>query len=215
MKTVTTHLKQTWRPLLISAAILWLATYTFFELAGDVWERQTFAWDNQIALGLHSFSSPLLDQIMTSVTWSGFQMAILLTLLLVSWFWWRDERQLALFTLIAVAGAALSGALLKAIFQRPCPTIFPPLHGETSYSFPSGHTLTAVGLYGFVAILLWRSGRRGWAVMSALWALVVGISRIYLGVHYPSDVLASLAVGAVWLVIVAFQLDRTPQDAVR
>lgn len=209
MQAITTYIKQSWQYLLLNAAILWIATYAFFGLAEEVWERETLAWDNQIALALHSLSSPLLDRIMTFITWSGFQLAIPLTLLLVGWFWWQQERRRAVFAVVAVAGAALTGVLLKAIFQRPRPTIFTPLFVETSYSFPSGHTLTAVGLYGFVAILLWRSGRRGWAIVSALWAVLVGISRIYLGVHYPSDVLASFAVGTIWLLVVAYQYDQT------
>lgn len=209
LDTITTTLKQSWRTLLFNGIILWIATYIFYELAGDVWERETFAWDSQIALGIHSLSAPWLDRLMTIITWTGFELVIVFTLLLVGWFVWHQKQRHALFTVIAVAGAALTGGLLKVIFQRARPTIFTPLYEATSYSFPSGHTLTAVGLYGFLAILLWRSGRRGLAVASVLWAGLVGVSRIYLGVHYPSDVLASFAVGAIWLVLVAYQFNRT------
>jgi len=82
--------------------------------------------------------------------------------------------------------------------------VFPPLTTETSYSFPSGHAMAAVAVYGVLALLLWQRGKRGWAVLAGAWVPLVAISRVYLGVHYPSDVLASLALGTIWLIIVWF-----------
>jgi undecaprenyl-diphosphatase len=92
--------------------------------------------------------------------------------------------------------------LLKLLFARPRPNVFPPLTLETSFSFPSGHTMAAVAFYGLIAILLWRDHHYGWALLPGLWVPLVALSRIYLGVHYPSDVLASLAVGTIWLALI-------------
>jgi len=75
---------------------------------------------------------------------------------------------------------------------------------ETSYSFPIGHTLAAIAYYGLLALVLWPWERRGWAMLAGLEVPLVALSRVYLGAHYPSDVLASLAIGTIWLVIVWF-----------
>jgi undecaprenyl-diphosphatase len=167
--TIKDNLKQSWRPLLINGAILLVAVSIFFGLAEEVLEKEAFAWDSWIASGLHSLSAPLLDTLMTAITWTGYQIAVPLALLVVTWLWSQRAYRRATFMGIAVAGAGLLSLWLKGIFQRVRPTLFTPLQIETSYSFPSGHTLMAVGVYGFVAMLLWRSQRRGWAVLVGLW----------------------------------------------
>jgi len=93
---------------------------------------------------------------------------------------------------------------VKQEFGRPRQHVFPPVDVEHTFSFPSGHTLMAVGVYGFIAVLLWQREHRFLATLSGLWVLIIAISRVYLGAHYPSDVLASLAVGTFMLVIVQF-----------
>ena len=64
--------------------------------------------------------------------------------------------------------------------------------------------MAAIAVYGLTAVLLWQRRRTGWAVLAGLWVPLVALSRVYLGVHYPSDVLASLAVGTIWLILVMF-----------
>ncbi|HHW13865.1 MAG TPA: phosphatase PAP2 family protein, partial [Firmicutes bacterium] len=97
---------------------------------------------------------------------------------------------------------------LKVIFQRPRPDVFPPLVVEKTYAFPSGHTMLAVSLYGL--FLYWLLRRRGggprrwlvrWLGAFLLATLIgaIGLSRIYLGVHWPTDVLAGYAGGGAWL----------------
>ncbi len=106
--------------------------------------------------------------------------------------------------IVSFVGTFLLNSLLKFIFARPRPDLFPPLVVEHSYSFPSGHTMSAIAYFGLLALVLWQRGRRGWAVLAGLWVPLVALSRVYLGAHYPSDVLASLAIGTIWLVIVWF-----------
>jgi undecaprenyl-diphosphatase len=96
----------------------------------------------------------------------------------------------------------LLNQVLKLFFARPRPDVFPPLTVEHSYSFPSGHMMAAVSVYGFIALILWKRRQRLLALMSALLIPVVGFTRIYLGVHYPSDVVGALAVGVAWLFLV-------------
>ena len=118
---------------------------------------------------------------------------------------WR-RRWLYLGTWItAVAGSAALNHLLKGLFARPRPFFEHPLLVETSYSFPSGHAMesfVAYGMLAYLAVLLWlRSWETRVAVIcgAALVVVLIGFSRMYLGVHYFSDVIAGYAAGGVWL----------------
>jgi membrane-associated phospholipid phosphatase len=104
-----------------------------------------------------------------------------------------------------VAGSAILNKLLKGLFQRPRPHFAHPLVVETSYSLPSGHAMESFVAYGmltYLAVLLWlrRWETRVAAVCgAALLVVLIGFSRMYLGVHYFSDVVAGYAAGGVWL----------------
>jgi membrane-associated phospholipid phosphatase len=118
----------------------------------------------------------------------------------------RGRRWTLLWTwIVAVAGSALLNQLLKRIFQRPRPHFAHPLLVETSYSFPSGHAMESFVAYGtlaYLAVVLWlRSWEARVAAVcgAALVVVLIGFSRMYLGVHYFSDVVAGYAAGGVWL----------------
>lgn len=189
---------------LVAAGLLLTAVLVFLELAEDVWVNEGFAWDTTIMLGIHSMSRPWLDRFFMLVTQTAGSLIVLPVLGTAVWFWRRDWHLLATLFIISFAGMTLLNALLKLIFARPRPDLFPPLVVEHSYSFPSGHTMAAISYYGLLALVLWELDRRWWAVLAGLWVPLVALSRVYLGAHYPSDVLASLAVGAIWLVMVWF-----------
>jgi len=106
--------------------------------------------------------------------------------------------------LATVAGSALLNWLLKDFFQRPRPHFAHPLLVETSYSFPSGHAMesfVAYGMLAYFAVLALRTweARVGVVCGAALLVVLIGFSRMYLGVHYFSDVIAGYAAGGVWL----------------
>jgi membrane-associated phospholipid phosphatase len=118
----------------------------------------------------------------------------------------RGRARSAAGIVVGVCGAAVLSVGLKALVHHPRP--IDPLLGARETSFPSGHTLTAAAFYGFLAFLLVRSHRKGLvrpvAVFLLLaWIVLVALSRIYLGMHWPSDVLGSLAIGLAWLSLVA------------
>jgi membrane-associated phospholipid phosphatase len=177
----------------------------FGELAEDVWFKEGFAWDRPLMLAIHTAASPGLDILMQVVTATAGNLAYLLAAGLAAWFWRRARKCDAVVLLLSVAGSGLISSVLKLIFARPRPSIFPPVAVERTYSFPSGHTMTAVALYGVLAVLLWQQRQRIWAVSSAAWVPVIALSRVYLGAHYPSDVLAALAVGVLWLFVIVFE----------
>ena len=128
------------------------------------------------------------------------------------WRLWKDGRKTAaaLFVVAVAGGEALLGAL-KLVFHRPRPPVFFGLEEPASYSFPSGHAMLSVCFFGMAAaIVTARSGtrHRAWIWTGAAAAsLLIGISRIYLGMHYPSDVLAGYAAAVIWVAAVRLEYE--------
>jgi undecaprenyl-diphosphatase len=197
----------TWLPALSLAALL---SYTLGELAADVWAGDRFAFDRSVMEAIHTMASPWVTVVMRLVTASASAPLIIVLSLGLGIRWWRQvgQRAEAVTLPVTLAGSAALGQVLKFLFARPRPHLFPWLITAEGWSFPSGHTLTAMVLGGLLA---WLLGRRlsGWRqvalwVGAGLWTGLVGLSRGYLGVHYSSDVLASLAVGGLCLLVVLY-----------
>lgn len=184
--------------------VIVFSIFIFAKLAEDVWFKEGFSWDAPIILGIHNLSTPFLDTLMKLITQTGNAGAIAIVLIMAGWFFWKQQKVDAFSILGAFGGAVGINALLKLIFARPRPHLFTPLVVETDFSFPSGHVTAAVAVYGFLAFLLWQNRHRVWAILSALWILAVAFSRIYLGVHYPSDTLAAMAFTSLWLIGVLY-----------
>ncbi|MBI2045862.1 MAG: phosphatase PAP2 family protein [Parcubacteria group bacterium] len=148
--------------------------------------------------------SPWL-QVFSTVTWlgewyvaGGFLVAVSIAL------WFFHKRVFIFPFLTSVAGAEVFTYLLKNIIARPRPEMAEVI--ENSFSFPSGHATIAVALYGFLAYILFRMCRTRKekivvSVAAVFIVLLIGFSRLYLGVHYVSDVIAGYLVGALWLSI--------------
>lgn len=119
---------------------------------------------------------------------------------------WRRERVLAVGWLIALAGGGLLNYALKALFARPRPTFDDPLALAAGWSFPSGHsmgTFVTFGMLSYLGLLFVRTLRVRLALLALAmsWTVAMGFSRMYLGVHYLSDVLAGFAAGSMWLAV--------------
>lgn len=189
---------------MVGLVVVIFSIFIFAKLAEDVWFKEGFSWDAPIILGIHRLSNPTLDTIMKLVTQTGNAGAIAIVLIMAGSFIWKHRKIEAFSILGAFGGAVGINALLKLVFARPRPHLFQPLVVETDFSFPSGHVTAAVAVYGFIAFLLWQNRHRAWAVISALWVFMVAFSRIYLGVHYPSDTLAAMAFTSLWLIVVLY-----------
>ena len=193
--------------LLAAAAALW----GFIALSEEVGEGETHAVDRAILLMLRNPADPSdplgprwFEEFMRDLTGLGSHGVLGLLLLAVSSFLLlAGLRRTAGSVLAACLSGAVLSALLKDLFARPRPDLVP--HGAyvLSASFPSGHALLSALVYLTLATLVSRQLRQRrlrWHVMSVavLLTLLVGASRVYLGVHWPSDVLAGWAIGAAW-----------------
>ena len=153
--------------------------------------------------------SPLLDQVMLEITTLGTAAVLIVMVLIAAVFLWQTQHKWSVYVLMlgTFGGAALNGAL-KHYFHRARPTVV--AWGTTVHtaSFPSGHAMESLITYGCIAYLVGRVGpeprlqKTIWTV-AAILILIIGMSRLYLGVHYPSDVVAGYIAGLGWLTFVA------------
>jgi membrane-associated phospholipid phosphatase len=192
--------------LLTAAAALML----FSWLGREILEGEVLAFDERLRALVHDMASPRLTILMRAASLYGGPVVLIPAGLLAAVaFLVKGWRRGALLTVVTLAGAGLLNGLLKFSFARVRPASFfdYPLPG--SPSFPSGHALYAASVFGGLAVLL-TARIRNFLLQLAIWViaisliLLVGLSRVYLGVHYPSDVLAGYAIGIIWVTAVAF-----------
>ena len=175
--------------------------FVFGSLAEEVWAREGFGWDDRVLRAVHAHAAPGFDAVMLFFTRVGaplpmiaFVALALLTLLA------RKHRSDALFFALTVGGAAGLNVVAKLLFQRARPALWPALLPEHDYGFPSGHAMGSLAVVVALVILLWRARWR-WPVLvlGGLFVVAVGLSRVYLGVHYPSDILAGWSASLAWV----------------
>jgi undecaprenyl-diphosphatase len=190
----------------IGLALILLAAWAFGEIAEDVVEGDTITLiDVQLAHWFRAHATPGFTDAMLFIThWNGIVGSSVMGALLALWFWRRKAHYWLVVVLVSVPGGMLLNVALKHVFRRARPSLEDPLLTLTTYSFPSGHTAAATVFYGLLACYLLRRVD-GWPARAAILAaccLMVGLvalSRMYLGVHYLSDVLAATLEGAAWL----------------
>lgn len=186
--------------LLMSLVALW----ALLELSEEVAERDTRQVDLGILLWIRSTSPGWLDGPIRIVTAFGYAWLVTPLLLVAAYVFYRKGLRLsAMLVLLSVSGASSIGLALKSLYERGRPELSVGLDYMAGfYSYPSGHAITAVSFYGVLAVLTARhlTGRTRWTVvgLGAIFALLLGFSRLYLGVHYPSDVVAGYLVGTIW-----------------
>ncbi len=192
--------------LTMGALVLMLCAFIFGNIAEDVVTADKITMlDLQVSQWFHSHATPPLTRFMLWVTHLHSTLGILALSLLLAIYWMRIKAWDWLLTLVlTVPVGMLLNLLLKSIFQRTRPIFDVPLLTLSSYSFPSGHAAGATLFYGVLAAWLigtttsWR-WRVFIATLATLMVALVGLSRIYLGVHYLSDVLAAVAASSGWL----------------
>lgn len=201
-------------PALPRAAPPLLLLAAFFALGLAVALDPPGRFDHWTYDALMRHGSARLSRVMQVVTDLGSdKVAVPLMIAVVGWLAWRRAGRLAI-TVAAIWGAAkLSSGIAKAIFDRERPLPGRLLGGADGYSFPSGHTVTAVITYGLIAILLARHRRGLWRWLpiglAIVTALAVAVSRVYLGVHYATDVIGGLLLGLAWMIVAVTLLPHT------
>jgi undecaprenyl-diphosphatase len=189
------------------------ALFVFGWLAEEVLEGDTQKFDAFVRNTVHQVATPGLTHLMQafSVLGSVAVVATLSLLAICAFLYFHHARTAALLAITMVGAGGLDIGL-KHAFHRARPVGFFGL-SPSSYSFPSGHALGALCFYGALATIL-STRARGRAAQFCIWIAatlliaMIGFSRIYLGVHYPSDVIAGYCAAAVWIGMVFF-LDRT------
>jgi undecaprenyl-diphosphatase len=188
-----------------------LCAIGFGLIALLVSDKKIAQFDSTIIAAVQGFESPGLTSIMKFFTFIGSGTQVAIIALLVLFFLFKvlhHRRELILFIWV-VLGSTILNEILKAVFHRARPTIHRIVEAN-GFSFPSGHSMAAFSLYGVIAFLLWRhlstSLGRGMLILFSIFMIImIGVSRIYLGVHYPSDVLGGfLASGCLLAVSIWF-----------
>ena len=188
--------------LLMAVGSLWF----FSDLAEDVVTNDSLVrFDQAVAITLHDLATPALTKFFLVITAMGSVEMLTLLGLIVTVMYGLRRRWLHIGTwLAALVGGGILNQLLKGLFARPRPYFADPLLSETDYSFPSGHAMISLIAYGvlvYFAVLALQSWRASMAAIfgAGLLVVLIGISRMYLGAHYFSDIVAGFAAGGVWL----------------
>lgn len=201
------------QPMKVSRESLFMLTITvplliFAVLTVEVQNQKVLSIDQLSLKWLHAHATTALDQIMLLITTIGGEIwfAGLLGLILLAFLMARDWTK-AGFLFLAVGGAAVLNPILKMIFLRPRPTLWVSLTPETGFAFPSGHATGSTALAAALVVLFWNSKWRiPILVLGLIYSSAVGLSRLYLGVHYPSDVLAGTMFSLAWVAILRWTI---------
>lgn len=190
----------------IALIILGVMTTAFVLLADAVLRNRLLELNRWIMESLHANATPLLDLIALGFTWLGSTLGVTILSIPFAIFLLRRGRVVDLIAFAtAVLGSVGLTQVLKGIFATTRPELFPRLEEVASHSFPSGHTFTSFCLWGFMAFWLVREGPHEtwrWTVAAGMLmtAALVGASRVYIGVHWPTDVAGGILLATIWIV---------------
>jgi undecaprenyl-diphosphatase len=208
-------------PALAVMGLLGAALWLFISIAGEVLEGETTAWDRRLLLALRSAADPALpwgpqwvqEMARDFTALGGVAVLTSMTFAVIGYLLLAGKRHAAVAVFVAVAGGLALSTLLKLGFDRARPDLVP--HGSLVYtsSFPSGHSMMAAVTYLTLGALLARVEasvpiKIYLVSVAVLLTVLVGVSRVYLGVHWPTDVAAGWAVGAAWALLCSLVMSR-------
>jgi undecaprenyl-diphosphatase len=211
-------------PVLLALLVMALMLWGFVEIAGEVIDGDTARFDEWMLRALRNPNNPAvpigpqwLGEVTRDLTaLGGIAFLTLLTLTISGYLWLRRMYSAMFFLLIAVIGGLLVSTFLKSLFNRPRPDIVTHLSSVYASSFPSGHSMLSATVYLTIGALLARfvselRFKAYFLIVALVLTGLVGISRVFMGVHYPTDVLAGWVAGLSWAIlcwIVARQLQH-------
>ncbi|MBE9130046.1 MULTISPECIES: phosphatase PAP2 family protein [unclassified Coleofasciculus] len=198
-RLLTTH----WRSLLLLLVGIYLPLQVFGELAEDIWENEGgFPWDVPLLLLIHSTASPQLDTFASTLTrfgvfWGVVPASILLLLVLLLRRRWRS----LVYALTTLLGSAIINRTAKLLLHRVRPHLWKSPSPELDYGFPSGHAMSSMTFVAVLVILTWNTPwRLPVLILGSIFVFAIGWTRLYLGVHYPSDIVAGWMASIAWTV---------------
>jgi undecaprenyl-diphosphatase len=196
---------------LLAFAGLVCGVWAFGAIAGVVMEGDTKALDQGLLLAMRNGdrtpmgSAEIQDAARDVTALGGVTVLTFITVIAGAFLFLDGKRHMALFVYLSIGGGTLVAGILKNLFQRARPDLVP--HGAyvSTTSFPSGHSMLSAVTYLTLGALLARSHPRRrmkalFLLTAALLTFIVGVSRVYLGVHWPTDVLAGWTAGATWAI---------------
>ena len=207
--------------LVFGAVIAIAGTWAFAELAKLVSRGYTQPFDDAVLRWMQRHQTPWLESAMLEITMLGTWIVVLSIVSIAALFLWLTRhRYSAALLLVATAGGIGLNNILKVGFSRPRPHVFEWGTTVASWSFPSGHAMSATVVYMTVAYLAARLQKRHVARLATLAVAAVIVaaicfSRLYLGVHYPSDVLAGVIIGLSWAAFCMATLEAIQRFAKR
>ena len=187
----------------VGLAICLSIIFIVSHISDNVLDREAFEFDRTILLWIHSFANPILDRVMYYFTRlndpdTAFIVATVVISILI---WKRFYAEARIFAIACFGGIVLSYGL-KAVFGKVRPDLWESAIVDTSYSYPSGHALGSTILYGFSAYLLaihYPRFAKFIYPLAVLLICTIGFSRLYLGVHWPTDIIGGYGIGFLWL----------------
>ncbi len=200
--------------LTVGSLVIILACWWFGGIAEDLLDKDPLIQiDQKLSEWLHDSATPGLTSAAMWLTFLGSSEFLTpASLVIAAWLGWRKSWHRLLTWTLVMGGGILLNLALKALFHRPRPVFENPFVTLSDYSFPSGHTMGATLFYGTLALFVILHVRRWrWRVLAPLVAflmiLLVAMTRIYLGAHFLSDVLAAMAAGAAWVSVCATAME--------
>lgn len=193
-----------------STVYFWLPAIVFLAVANEVREDEPLTGDVAVLTQVHSIASPFMTDLFVVITTLGSAPVIVAGVAIAAaTMWYLKRRRDALFLLFAAGGTSAINIVFKLLFERERPDLWQHLVVEEGFSFPSGHAMISSALALAVIMLVWHTRYR-WAaiIIGILYALLVGISRLYLGVHFPSDVVAGWCVSVLWIITLHHVITR-------
>ncbi|MEH1950055.1 MAG: phosphatase PAP2 family protein [Nostoc sp.] len=192
-----------WRSLLLLLIGVYLPLQIFEILTVKIWENQAgFPWDVPILLAVHSTANPQLDALAVALATIGLPWTAILILGTIALILLLKKRWRSLaYLLTASAGSVIINRIAKQLMHRVRPQLWESIAPESSFAFPSAHAMTSVTLVAILLFLTWATSWR-WLVLifGSLYIIAIAWCRLYLGVHFPSDILAGWMVALGWTI---------------